>query len=76
MVLSTNLKSLNNYTVFLFYSVVKVVKQKEIFEKLDLVGLKENVREMLIKENLSRDQKTTLLKIKLDAIFTCYSFEL
>jgi len=41
----------------------------EIVEELDLVGLKENVRELLIKENLTRDQKITLLKIKLDAIF-------
>ena len=41
----------------------------EIVEELDLVGLKENVRELLIKENLTRDQKITLLKIKLDAVF-------
>ena len=34
-----------------------------------MVGLKENVRELLIKENLTRDQKITLLKIKLDAVF-------
>jgi hypothetical protein len=34
-----------------------------------LVGLKQNVRELLIKENLTRDQKITLLKIKLDAVF-------
>lgn len=41
----------------------------EIVEELDLVGLKENVQELLIKENLTRDQKITLLKIKLDAVF-------
>ena len=41
----------------------------EIVEELDLVGLKENVKQLLIKENLTRDQKITLLKIKLDAVF-------
>lgn len=41
----------------------------EIVEELDLVGLKQNVRELLVKENLTRDQKITLLKIKLDAVF-------
>ena len=41
----------------------------EIVKQLDLKDLKENVRELLIKENLTRDQKITLLKIKLDAIF-------
>ena len=41
----------------------------EIIEELDLVGLKENVKEMLIKENLTRDQKITLLNIKLGSVF-------
>lgn len=40
----------------------------EIVDKLDLVGLKDNVRELVIKENLTTDQKITLLKIKLDAV--------
>lgn len=40
----------------------------EIIDQLDLVGLKDNVRELLVKENLTKDQKITLLKIKLDAI--------
>jgi hypothetical protein len=40
----------------------------EIVEKLDLVGLQENIKELVIKENLTTDQKTTLLKIKLDAV--------
>jgi hypothetical protein len=41
----------------------------KIVEELDLVGLKQNVRELLIQENLTQDQKITLLKIKLDAVF-------
>ena len=41
----------------------------KIIEELDLVGLKQNVRELLIQENLTQDQKITLLKIKLDAVF-------
>lgn len=41
----------------------------ETVEELDLGVLKEGVRELLGKENLTRDQKIILLKIKLDAVF-------
>lgn len=40
----------------------------QMAEELDLLNLKENVRKMLIKEDLTQDQKVTLLKIKLDSV--------
>lgn len=48
-------------------SIIRIEVCK-IVEELDLVGLKDNVRELLVKENLTSEQKITLLKIKLDAV--------